>query len=145
MSKFIPNCRLEILKVLTSGLNLEPGFDLKVLARNCPGYVGADLSSLCRESAIVAVNRIFKVLSSSPTTQGGSGADGKGEELNELLAWLDNTDPLSDESLSKVSIQMADFDQALKIVQVGNELSGTFLFVLVSGTKLNTAPTFPVL
>ena len=59
--------RLEILKVLTSGLNLEAGFDLKVLAKNSPGYVGADLSSLCRESAIVAVNRIFKDISLSTT------------------------------------------------------------------------------
>ena len=60
--------RLEILKVLTSGLNLEAGFDLKVLAKNSPGYVGADLSSLCRESAIVAVNRIFKDISLSTTS-----------------------------------------------------------------------------
>ena len=114
--------RLEILKVLTAGLNLEAGFDLKILARNCPGYVGADLNSLCRESAIVAVNRIFKVLSpassSSSSTPAPPTSSNKAEELGELLAWLDNTDPLSDESLSKVCIQMSDFDKALKVVQV---------------------------
>ena len=41
------------------------------------------------------------------------------DELAELMAWLEDTNPLSNESLSRVCIQMADFDKALKIVQVG--------------------------
>ena len=34
-------------------------FDLATLARRCNGYVGADLAALCKEAAVVAVNRIF--------------------------------------------------------------------------------------
>ena len=52
--------RSEILKVLTAKLNTN--IDLNLLARKCPGYVGADMSSLCREAATIAVNRIFKQL-----------------------------------------------------------------------------------
>ena len=111
--------RLEILKVLTTELNLEQGFDLKILARNCPGFVGADLNSLCREAAIVAINRIFNALA----TTSESNLD-IGQELQELLKWLDNTDTLSDETLSKVCIKMGDFDQALRVVQPSAKREG---------------------
>ena len=57
--------RAAILKVITAKLNLKPDLDLNILARKCPGYVGADMSSLCREAATKAVNRIFKNLQST--------------------------------------------------------------------------------
>ncbi len=40
-------------------LNVAPTFDMRQLARMTPGYVGADLTSLLREAAINAVNRIL--------------------------------------------------------------------------------------
>jgi len=43
--------------VLCRNLKLTENFDYKYLARNTPGYVGADLMSLTREAAMVAVNR----------------------------------------------------------------------------------------
>lgn len=57
--------RERILKVLCRNLRLIDDFDYKYLARNTPGYVGADLMSLTREAAMVAVNRVFSSLQSS--------------------------------------------------------------------------------
>lgn len=49
--------RAQILKLLTSKLKLSENFDFELLATYTPGYVGADLVSLTREAAMVAVNR----------------------------------------------------------------------------------------
>ena len=46
--------------MLCRGLRLTPDFDFKSLAHNTPGFVGADLMSLAREAAMVAVNRVFE-------------------------------------------------------------------------------------
>lgn len=55
----IPNVqqRKQILKVVTNNLKLEEGIDFDELAKYTPGFVGADLTSLTREAAMVAVNR----------------------------------------------------------------------------------------
>lgn len=57
----IPNveARIEILKVLTSKLKLTEDFDYACVAKNCPGYVGADLMALTREAAMAAINRFI--------------------------------------------------------------------------------------
>ncbi|HET6398839.1 MAG TPA: CDC48 family AAA ATPase [Candidatus Thermoplasmatota archaeon] len=47
--------RLSILKVHTEKMPLGKDVDLRDLARLTKGYVGADLESLCREAAIVAL------------------------------------------------------------------------------------------
>ncbi|CAH0546525.1 unnamed protein product [Brassicogethes aeneus] len=57
--------RLHILKVLTQNLRLAENFDYESLAKYTPGYVGADLLSLTRESAMSAVNRVFNELRDS--------------------------------------------------------------------------------
>jgi cell division protease FtsH len=46
--------REEILKVHARGLCLEPGLDLRWIARGTPGFSGADLANLLNESAIAA-------------------------------------------------------------------------------------------
>lgn len=43
--------------MLCKDLTLSEDFDFEYLARQTPGYVGADLMSLIREAAVVAVNR----------------------------------------------------------------------------------------
>lgn len=55
----IPNVksRVQILKVVASRLKLSNDVDFEDLARNTPGFVGADLSSLAREAAMTAINR----------------------------------------------------------------------------------------
>lgn len=60
--------RERILRVLCRNLKLAENFDYKFLARNTPGYVGADLTSLTREAAMVAVNRVFSDLQKSLLT-----------------------------------------------------------------------------
>lgn len=55
----IPNvqARSQILKVTTSSLKLAEGVDFDVLAKNTPGFVGADLAALTREASLTAVSR----------------------------------------------------------------------------------------
>ena len=47
--------RLDILKCLTRRLDLDPGLTLESLAEMIPGYVGADLTSLCQEAALTQI------------------------------------------------------------------------------------------
>ena len=50
--------RLEILQVHTRGMPMADGIDLEELADNTHGFVGADLESLAKESAMNALRRI---------------------------------------------------------------------------------------
>ncbi len=55
----VPNAdgRLEILHIHTRGMPLSDDIDLKNLATELHGFTGADIKSLCRESAIKAIRR----------------------------------------------------------------------------------------
>lgn len=53
----LPLLCFRILHVLCRDLKLEVGFNFKQLAKDTPGFVGADLMSLAREAAITAVSR----------------------------------------------------------------------------------------
>ncbi len=48
------NGREEILKVHTRNIKLAPNVDLKVIARQTPGFSGADLANLANEAALLA-------------------------------------------------------------------------------------------
>jgi len=59
--------REQILHVLSRGMRLEPynpsttsPFDFLTIARNTPGYVGADLVALTKEAAACAIDRAFQ-------------------------------------------------------------------------------------
>jgi cell division protease FtsH len=54
--------REAILKVHIKGKPLAPEVDMGVLARACPGFVGADLENLVNEAAILAARRNKKVI-----------------------------------------------------------------------------------
>ncbi len=47
--------RLEVLKSLTLNIALSSDIDLKILAKQCLGYVAADLTSLVRQSTMAAL------------------------------------------------------------------------------------------
>jgi len=49
--------RLDILHIHTRGMPIAEGVDLKELAYELHGYTGADIKSLCRESAMKAIRR----------------------------------------------------------------------------------------
>ena len=44
---------------MTKGMKLEQDFIYKEIAKLTPGYVGADLSTLCKEASVIAVERII--------------------------------------------------------------------------------------
>jgi transitional endoplasmic reticulum ATPase len=51
--------RIEILRIHSRDMPLANDVDLATLARITPGFVGADLAALCRESAMSALRRTF--------------------------------------------------------------------------------------
>jgi len=55
----VPNIdgRVEILQIHTRGMPIGKDVDLKKLASELHGYTGADIKSLCRESALKAIRR----------------------------------------------------------------------------------------
>jgi cell division protease FtsH len=57
--------RLEILKVHIKGKPLDKSIDLQTVARQSPGFSGADLANLVNEAAILAARRNKKVIGTS--------------------------------------------------------------------------------
>ena len=57
----VPNeeARVEILKILTQKMRMRPEVDMREIVKMTPGYVGADISTLCKEASIQAVSRII--------------------------------------------------------------------------------------
>ncbi|CAN5808432.1 ATP-dependent zinc metalloprotease FtsH [soil metagenome] len=55
--------RLEILRVHIKGKPLDKAIDLQTVARQSPGFSGADLANLVNEAAILAARRNKKVIS----------------------------------------------------------------------------------
>ena len=86
------NGRREILGIHTRGMPLAPDVDLDALARRTYGFVGADLAALTREAALEAVRRIMPKINLA-------------EEA------------LPTEVLDALSVDLRDFDNALKRVQ----------------------------
>ena len=57
--------RTEILNVHTKGKPLDKGFDVEGVARQSPGFSGADLANLVNEAAILSARRNKKVIGMS--------------------------------------------------------------------------------
>ena len=58
----MPSCeqRLEVLKSLTVNLFLSSDVELELLAKQCLGYVAADLTALVRQSTINALSNTME-------------------------------------------------------------------------------------
>ncbi|MEO8176646.1 MAG: CDC48 family AAA ATPase [Sphingomicrobium sp.] len=84
--------RREILGIHTRGMPLSDDVDLDELARRTYGFVGADLAALTRESALEAVRRIMPRINLA-------------DEI------------IPTEVLDALSVELRDFDNALKRVQ----------------------------
>jgi transitional endoplasmic reticulum ATPase len=84
--------RREILGIHTRGMPLAQDVDLDELARRTYGFVGADLAALTREAALEAVRRIMPRIN-----------------LNDEI--------IPTEVLDALSVELRDFDNALKRVQ----------------------------
>jgi transitional endoplasmic reticulum ATPase len=81
--------RVEILRIHSRDMPLAHDVDLAELARITPGFVGADLAALCRESAMASLRRTF------PRAVLTSGS-------------------IPTESLLELAVTMDDFTEALK-------------------------------
>lgn len=83
--------RLEILQVHTRGMPLAEDVSLKETADKTHGFVGADLSALCKEAAMHAIRRI--------------------------LPRIDIEKEIPMEILESLRVTKADFDEALKNIE----------------------------
>src|SRR3954466_9486833 len=84
--------RREVLGIHTRGMPLAPDVNLDDLARRTFGFVGADIAALCREAALESVRRIMPRLNLAEET-------------------------IPTEILDALSVELRDFDNALKRVQ----------------------------
>ncbi|XP_070257259.1 nuclear valosin-containing protein-like isoform X2 [Myotis yumanensis] len=137
--------RERILQTLCRKLRLPETFHFRHLAHLTPGFVGADLMALCREAAMCAVSRVLMRLQDAqkkePETEGFPCEGGQGErmgteptyttqalsrqdELQSLLRLLRNQDPLSEEQLQGLCIELNDFIVALSSVQPSAKREG---------------------
>jgi len=51
------NERKEIFQVHTRKLKLAPDFDMELIAKNTPGFCGADIANVCNEAALTAARK----------------------------------------------------------------------------------------
>ncbi|NXI00133.1 NVL protein, partial [Pachycephala philippinensis] len=126
--------REKILQTLCRKLKLPESFEFRHLARLTPGYVGADLMALCREAAMCTVNRVLIASEEQRRKHEHSGGNtaerGMGvgtdilDELQRLLDLLKEQDPLPEEQLHKLCIEMNDFIVALSSVQPSAKREG---------------------
>ncbi len=84
--------RAEILRIHSRDMPLAEDVDVAALARITPGFVGADLAALCRESAMAALRRTFP----SAAVTGGS---------------------IPTEELLTLTVRLADFEEALRGIE----------------------------
>ena len=128
--------RERILEVVCRGLRMSPSTSLSRLAMLTPGYVGADLTSLAREAAMAAVNRVL----------GGKVMLSRGEqedELTALLAWLrGDVEGLDKEDLEGLAIENLDWEEALRVVQPSAKREG---FATVPGVTWDEVRTLRLL
>ncbi|XP_062970631.1 nuclear valosin-containing protein-like isoform X2 [Cynocephalus volans] len=132
--------RERILQTLCRKLRLPETFNFCHLAHLTPGFVGADLMALCREAAMCAVNRVLMKLQEqqkkSPEVEGLLSERGLEErlgteltsetqdELQRLLGLLRDQDPLSEEQMQGLCIELNDFIVALSSVQPSAKREG---------------------
>lgn len=99
--------RVEILKVLCRNFKLSDNFDFETLAYKTPGFVGADLKGLIRTASRNTLYRALEI----------------DNEKNDLKTHRTQFKPklnatLNDaEFVSQITIEMSDFEEALKSVQ----------------------------
>ncbi|KAL3516133.1 hypothetical protein ACH5RR_023035 [Cinchona calisaya] len=108
------NARVEILSVLTHNLKVEGTFDLLKIARATPGFVGADLAALTNKAGNLAMKRIIDYRKDELSKEN---VDGEHAEEWWKHSW-------SPEEMEKLSITMADFEEAAKMVLPSSRREG---------------------
>ncbi len=85
--------RLDILKIHTRNMPLTKNVSLEKLAGKTHGFVGADLSSLTKEAAMVVLRKMLPELK------------------------LEGEEPVPQEVLDKIIVRAEDFEEALRVVR----------------------------
>ena len=81
-------CRDCLLKVHTQSLKLSDEVDLAQVAELMLGYVGADIASLCRETAFVALKRMINQSDNANQDSLSVQETLKGNESNVIGFWI---------------------------------------------------------
>ena len=128
--------RIRILRTMTKGMRLYGNtnedksdncdndiFDFKLLARRTPGFVGADIRSLTKEAAVIAINRIFRDVLSDDTMHDGATTE-SGDVEAPVHSITSNLIPLSAEKLDPLYVTMDDFLAAVPLVQPSSQREG---------------------
>lgn len=108
--------REQILTMFIQKLKVDDTVHPKHLARNTPGYTGADLKMLIREAAMLAVQRILDAVDCAAT-------DMHDATLGQKAATHDRTSHL-DAILPQVMVSMDDFSIALERIQPSAKREG---------------------
>ncbi|RHY57795.1 hypothetical protein DYB38_005738 [Aphanomyces astaci] len=117
--------RERILRVLASKMRLSGDMDFKDLARRTPGFVGADLVSLTKEAAVLAVNRIFStLLTTTPVSPHGPADDVDDDARRTVNDEIRSVAPFTAEQLEPLRVDMMDFLNALPKVQPSSKREG---------------------
>ncbi|MFX1306281.1 MAG: CDC48 family AAA ATPase [Promethearchaeota archaeon] len=85
------NGRYEILLIHTRGMPLDEDVNLRFIAEKTHGFVGADIKSLCKESAMLAIR--------------------------EILPEIDLDKPIPEEALNRLKIKMKHFIESLNSIE----------------------------
>ncbi len=85
------NGRYEVLLIHTRGMPLEEDVNLRLIAEKTHGFVGADVKSLCKESAMLAIR--------------------------EILPEIDLDKPIPEEVLNQLKIKMRHFIESLNSIE----------------------------
>jgi ribosome biogenesis ATPase len=132
--------RCGILKQMTKNMRLSGDFDLHVLARKTPGYVGADVRSLTKEAAVIAINRIFRdVLTDEGVVHAALETQLQDENQKDAQDATDKTTreetmdaeqtrvavtPLTPDQMEPLYVTMSDFLSAIPLVQPSGKREG---------------------
>ncbi|KJH52011.1 ATPase, AAA family [Dictyocaulus viviparus] len=116
--------RKEILQTICK-LTLDDSVDMKMIARLTPGYVGADLKALVRETAKCAVERIYDTVVKHTTSKQLMTNDEVKAALEKAILWLQaDDDPRAIEDLGEFLISSSDFERALQNIQPSAKREG---------------------
>ena len=119
----VPNeeARIEIFEKLTKGMRLRKDFPFKDLVSSTPGYVGADLQTLCKEASIIAVERVIRSTEKSePKVEEVKAEAPNAEEQKEEK----ESESEDDIDLEKFYIEVDDFQKASKHVKPSAQREG---------------------
>ena len=113
-------------------MRLADDVQLGQLAKQTPGYVGADVRSLCKEAAVMAMNRIFShVLKDSRESIATANPVEEGDKMEEDTNSEAKPDfevsqivPLTAMEMDPLYVTMDDFVKALPLVQRSSKREG---------------------